>query len=250
MVHVVGRVTPAVLGFLQIKLGGEKYMNAETFVYGSQRAISAFNSKTTFGELVLLRLNQAIALVLLFVLSPVLLAIAFFIWQKDGAPILYGHYRVGLGGKLFRCFKFRSMLLDSERVLADLLRDDPQSRAEWEADQKLRDDPRITPVGRFLRSSSLDELPQLLNVLRGEMLLVGPRPVTVAELTRYGSVRWHYLSVRPGITGLWQVSGRNNTTYEERVALDARYVEGRSLKSDLGILLRTVLVVVLKDGAR
>lgn len=225
-------------------------MDAVTFVSGSRRAAGAFNSQASFAQLFLLRLNQVIALVLLCALSPLLLTIAFFIWQKDGAPIVFGHYRVGCGGKLFRCLKFRTMLRDSERILADLLRDDPESRLEWHADQKLLNDPRITSVGRFLRSSSLDELPQLLNVVRGEMLLVGPRPVTVAELTRYGRLRWHYLSVRPGITGLWQVSGRNNTTYEERVALDAHYVENRSLLGDIGILLRTILVVILKDGAR
>jgi len=135
-------------------------------------------------------------------------------------------------------------------VLADLLRDDPQARAEWARDQKLTDDPRITPIGHFLRRSSLDELPQLLNVLRGEMSLVGPRPITVAELTRYGSVRWDYLSVPPGLTGLWQVSGRNNTTYEERVAFDREYVHRRSPWLDLKILLKTVKVVVARDGAR
>ena len=225
-------------------------MNAATFVSGSHRAANALNSQVWEEQLFLLKLNQAVALVLLFALSPLLLIIAFLIWQRDGAPILYGHYRVGRGGKLFRCLKFRTMLRDSERVLADLLRDDPKSRSEWNTDQKLLNDPRVTPVGRFLRRSSLDELPQLVNVVRGEMLLVGPRPVTVAELTRYGMVRWHYLSVRPGITGLWQISGRNNTTYEERVALDARYVENRSLRSDLVILLRTISVVILKDGAR
>ena len=225
-------------------------MDAATFVSGSHRAANALNSQVWEEQLFLLKLNQAVALVLLFALSPLLLIIAFLIWQRDGAPILYGHYRVGRGGKLFRCLKFRTMLRDSDRVLADLLRDNPKSRAEWETDRKLLNDPRITPVGRFLRISSLDELPQLINVVRGEMLLVGPRPVTVAELTRYGMVRWHYLSVRPGITGLWQISGRNNTTYEERVALDVRYVENRSLRSDLVILLRTISVVILKDGAR
>ena len=225
-------------------------MDAATFVSGSRRAASALNSQVSEDQPVLLKLNQAVALLLLFALSPLLLSIAFLIWRRDGTPILYGHYRVGRGGKLFRCLKYRTMLRNSEQVLTELLRDDPKSRAEWEADQKLLNDPRITPVGRFLRNTSLDELPQLLNVVRGEMLLVGPRPVTAAELTRYGKLRWHYLSVRPGITGLWQVSGRNNTTYEERVALDARYVESRTLPSDLGILLRTILVVILKDGAR
>lgn len=225
-------------------------MNAATFVSGSPIAANALNSYVSREQFVLLKLNQAVALVLLFLLSPLLLAIAFLIWRRDGSPILYGHYRVGRGGKLFRCFKYRTMLRDSDSVLADLLRDDPKSLVEWETNQKLPNDPRITPVGRYLRSSSLDELPQLLNVVRGEMLLVGPRPVTVAELTRYGKVRWHYLSVRPGITGLWQVSGRNNTTYEERVALDASYVENRSLLNDVSILLRTMLVVIRKEGAR
>lgn len=225
-------------------------MNAATFVSGSPIAANALNSYVSREQFVLLKLNQAVALVLLFLLSPLLLAIAFLIWRRDGAPILYGHYRVGRGGKLFRCFKYRTMLRDSDSVLVDLLRDDPKSLVEWETNQKLSNDPRITPVGRYLRSSSLDELPQLLNVVRGEMLLVGPRPVTVAELTRYGKVRWHYLSVRPGITGLWQVSGRNNTTYEERVALDASYVENRSLLNDVSILLRTMLVVIRKEGAR
>jgi len=197
-----------------------------------------------------LRINQAVALVLLLLLSPVLLAITFFIWRTDGAPVLFGHYRVGQGGKLFRCMKFRTMLRNSEQVLAELLATDESAREEWARDQKLSNDPRITGIGHFLRKSSLDELPQLLNVLRGEMVLVGPRPVTVAELTRYGKVRWHYLSVRPGITGLWQVSGRNNTTYDERVALDRRYVEQKSLWMDVGILFKTVKVVVAREGAR
>jgi lipopolysaccharide/colanic/teichoic acid biosynthesis glycosyltransferase len=130
-----------------------------------------------------------------------------------------------------------------------VLERDPQAREEWLRDQKLRDDPRITPIGSILRRTSLDELPQLLNVLRGEMHLVGPRPITVAELTRYGHVRWHYLSVSPGITGLWQVSGRNDTTYEERVDLDRRYVESRSLVGDMLILLQTVRVVLSREGA-
>jgi len=141
------------------------------------------------------------------------------------------------------------MLRDSEQVLTALLRDDPQARAEWARDQKLTRDPRITPVGQFLHKSSPDELPQLFNVLRGEMSLVGPRPITVSELTCYGRVRWHYLSVQPGMTGLWQVSGRNDTTYDERVAFERRSAERRSMLGDVAILLRTVRVVVLREGA-
>ena len=225
-------------------------MNATNFIAGARRAANALNSRGAEEQVLLLWMNQAVALLLLLLLSPLLIIIALLIWQKDGAPILYAHYRVGRGGRLFRCLKFRTMLNDSERILAELLLSDPKSRAEWEADQKLLHDPRITPIGVFLRGRSLDELPQLLNVLRGEMLLVGPRPVTAGELTRYGPMRWHYLSVRPGITGLWQVSGRNNTTYEERVALDVRYVENQSTVSDFIILFRTISVVIMKKGAR
>jgi undecaprenyl-phosphate galactose phosphotransferase len=194
--------------------------------------------------------NQLCALLMLLLLSPLMLVVAMLIWRGDGAPIVFAHYRVGHRGKLFQCFKFRSMYRDSERMLADLLRADPSAQAEWARDQKLANDPRVTPIGKFLRKTSLDELPQLFNVLRGEMRLVGPRPITVIELDRYGRERWHYLAVRPGITGLWQVSGRNDLTYSERVTLDREYVENRSLWLDLMILWRTVSVVLNRDGAR
>lgn len=225
-------------------------MNAATYVAGARRASAHHGPASNLRDVLMLRFNQLVALVLLVLLSPLLGVVAFLIWRRDGAPILFAHYRVGCDGKLFRCMKFRTMLRNSEQLLADLLENDPQARAQWARDQKLDNDPRITPVGHFLRRSSLDELPQLLNVLRGEMSLVGPRPITVAELTRYGVVRWHYLSVRPGITGLWQVSGRNNTTYEQRVALDRRYVEHRSFWMDIEILFKTVRVVVAREGAR
>jgi exopolysaccharide production protein ExoY len=225
-------------------------MNAEAYLAG---AASVPTRKGALGTLVdpdNLRLNQALALLLLLLLAPLLLLVAFLIWRRDGAPILFAHYRVGLDGKMFRCMKFRTMLRDSEPLLAALLASSPQARAEWQRDQKLEKDPRVTAVGNFLRRTSLDELPQLINVLRGEMNLVGPRPITVGELTRYGRVRWHYLSVRPGITGLWQVSGRNNTSYAERVAFDKHYVEKRSAWLDARILMKTVHVVLARDGAR
>lgn len=225
-------------------------MNAATFVANARTASLASADSPGLHDTLFLRINQLAALLLLVALSPLMATIAFLIWRRDGTPVLFAHYRVGRGGRLFRCMKFRSMLRNSEQLLADHLRDNPQARAEWVRDQKLENDPRITAVGHFLRRSSLDELPQLLNVLRGEMSLVGPRPITVAELTRYGRVRWHYLSVRPGITGLWQVSGRNNTSYDERVALDERYVEQRSIWLDLSILVKTVRVVALREGAR
>ncbi|TXI17581.1 MAG: exopolysaccharide biosynthesis protein [Roseateles sp.] len=194
-------------------------------------------------------LHQATAAVLLLLLSPVMLFISLMIWRVDGAPVLFGHYRVGRNGRLFRCLKFRSMRRDADQLLKKLLEENESARMEWQRDQKLANDPRITPIGRFIRKTSLDELPQLINVLRGEMRLVGPRPVTPPELTRYGEVRWHYVSVHPGITGLWQVSGRNQTTYEERVALDRRYVETAHPLTDLRILLRTLYVVVTGHGA-
>jgi exopolysaccharide production protein ExoY len=193
--------------------------------------------------------GQLLALLILAACSPVMLALAWLI-RRDGGPATFAHYRVGCGGRLFRCIKFRTMRQDAERALRELLERDPALLDEWQRDCKLANDPRVTPFGRWLRRSSLDELPQLLNVLRGEMALVGPRPVTVAELRRYGQARWHYLSVQPGITGLWQVSGRNGTGYERRVELDELYVKHRSAWLDCKILARTVVVVLSGEGAR
>jgi exopolysaccharide production protein ExoY len=199
-------------------------------------------------ELLRVVLDRLAALLLLLVASPLMLATAWLV-RRDGAPATFAHYRVGYGGRLFKCIKFRTMRPDAERILRELLARDPALREEWQRDQKLADDPRVTALGRWLRKSSLDELPQLLNVLRGEMALVGPRPITMAELPRYGAVRWQYLSVLPGITGLWQVSGRNGTSYERRVELDEQYVRTRSIWLDLRILARTVVVVLTRDGA-
>jgi len=225
-------------------------MNAEAYVSGAIGVASRRGRLSPVHERIDLHINQLFALIILALLSPVMLVVAFLIWRRDGAPVFFAHYRVGHDGKLFRCLKFRTMYRESEQMLSDLLARSPEARAEWKRDQKLRNDPRITPIGNFLRNTSLDELPQLFNVLRGEMSLVGPRPITVGELTRYGKVRWHYLSVRPGMTGLWQVSGRNNTTYDERVELDRSYVEERSFWLDALILCRTVKVVVAREGAR
>jgi Undecaprenyl-phosphate galactose phosphotransferase WbaP len=185
----------------------------------------------------------------LVLLSPFFLIVALMV-RADGGPAFFAHQRVGRGGKLFGCLKFRSMVIDSQARLEALLANDPAARAEWDATRKLKNDPRITPIGRFLRSTSLDELPQLINVLRGEMSLVGPRPVQEAEIDRYyGASAAHYMAVRPGITGLWQVSGRSETSYESRVALDVAYVSRPSLLADLSILLRTPVAVVSRRGA-
>lgn len=189
------------------------------------------------------------ALLLMVLLAPVMLLIALLVWYHDRGPVLFAHYRIGRNGRPFRCYKFRSMVSDAERVLADLLATDPAARAEWDRDQKLRSDPRVTPIGMFLRRTSLDELPQLYNIYRGEMAFVGPRPIVVKELDRYGPWKRHYLSVRPGMTGLWQVSGRNDTTYEERVALDRDYVEQHSWVLDTLIVARTLRVIASRRGA-
>ena len=224
-------------------------MNAASYVSGALFAREHHGRRNAMSQIGVV-LNQFAAALLLISFSPLMLLVAWLTWRNDGAPIFFAHFRVGCDGKMFRCLKFRTMFRDAEQMLANLLRDDPQARAEWERDQKLVHDPRVTPIGNLLRRTSLDELPQLFNVLRGEMSLVGPRPITLAELERYGGVRWHYLSVRPGVTGLWQVSGRNDTTYEERVALDRRYVEHRSMWLNLRILFKTIKVVVARDGAR
>jgi Undecaprenyl-phosphate galactose phosphotransferase WbaP len=185
----------------------------------------------------------------LLLLAPFFLIVALMV-RADGGPAFFAHQRVGRGGKLFGCLKFRSMVIDSQSRLETLLANDPAARAEWEATRKLKNDPRITRVGRFLRSTSLDELPQLINVLRGEMSLVGPRPVQEAEIDRYyGASAAHYMAVRPGITGLWQVSGRSETSYESRVALDVSYVSRPSMLTDLSILLRTPVAVLSRRGA-
>ena len=190
-----------------------------------------------------------LASVLLAFILPLWLAVALLIKLQDGGPVIFAHRRLGRGGRTFDCLKFRSMVVNSDVRLAQLLQRDPLARAEWEADHKLRKDPRVTPLGNFLRRSSIDELPQLLNVLTGDMSLVGPRPIVAAEVARYG--RWFgaYCAVRPGLSGLWQVSGRNDVSYRRRVALDRLYTSRRSLGLYLYILVKTVPAVLMREGS-
>lgn len=189
------------------------------------------------------------SLVLLLVMLPVFVLVALLV-TIEGGPVFYVHQRVGRGGKPFGCLKFRTMLVDGDRLLQSLLDSNPSARREWESGHKLRNDPRITRIGTFLRQYSLDELPQLLNVLRGEMSLVGPRPVVSSELDRfYGGMAAAYMSVRPGITGPWQVSGRSSVHYDRRVALDIAYAANHSFAGDLVILGRTVGAVLSRRGA-
>jgi undecaprenyl-phosphate galactose phosphotransferase len=192
--------------------------------------------------------DYAAAAVLLVFFLPVFVGIGLLI-RGDGGPAIFTHRRIGTGGRRFQCLKFRTMVMNSDSVLQRLLSADPAAAAEWAATQKLRNDPRITPIGHILRKTSLDELPQLINVLRGEMSLVGPRPIVDNEVPRYGDHISYYMEARPGMTGLWQVSGRSETTYEERVRLDVRYVREWSIWQDIAILLKTVLVVIQRRGA-
>ncbi|MCP9915119.1 sugar transferase [Cyanobium sp. ATX 6F1] len=176
--------------------------------------------------------------------SPVLLALAVVVKLSSHGPVFYVQRRVGRGYRDFGCIKFRTMRKDADRILPELLQRSPELEAEFRNDFKLKDDPRITRIGKFLRRSSLDELPQFVNVLRGEMSVVGPRPIVRAELKRYGLQMDEVLAVRPGLTGLWQVSGRNNLSYKTRVSLDLRYARRRSLVMDLGIIVRTIGVIL------
>ncbi len=185
----------------------------------------------------------------LLLLAPVFAAAAAAIRISSPGPVFYGQKRRGRDGRVFRAWKFRTMAPNAEKILAAHLAANPGLRAEWECDHKLRRDPRVTPAGRLLRKTSLDELPQLWNVLLGEMSLVGPRPIVDDEIAKYGAKYALYRKVRPGISGLWQVSGRNNTTYDERVRFDEYYVRNWSPWLDLYILARTVKVVLTGDGA-
>lgn len=187
--------------------------------------------------------------ILLVLLVPVLFVIAALIMLETRGPAGFTHQRVGRGGALFKCYKFRTMVVNSQEILQDLLENDPQIRAEWENDFKLKDDPRVTRVGKFLRKTSLDELPQLFNVLKGEMSLVGPRPIIEDEIPRFGDYYREYSMVLPGMTGLWVVSGRSDIDYDERVRLESWYVRNWSMWLDMTLIFRTVGVVAARKGA-
>lgn len=188
------------------------------------------------------------AVILLILTSPIFLIVAILNY-RDGGPIFFAHRRLGIGGTSFYCLKFRTMVVDGDRVLKDALMRDPSLAQEWALSQKLRNDPRVTPVGRFLRQTSLDELPQLINVLRRQMSLVGPRPIVESEVRFYGDDIAHYFYARPGVTGLWQVSGRSNTSYARRVQLDVWYMNNWTVWLDIAVLLKTLPAVLGRIGA-
>jgi len=224
--------------------------------YSSEQALAAFEQRSAFRRQAtdrrsLLISKRGFDIVLALLLLPALAPVIAVLWaltRRDGGPGFFGHTRIGRNGRSFRCWKIRTMVVNAEAMLAAHLAADPEAAAEWARDFKLADDPRITPLGDLLRRTSLDELPQIWNVLKGEMSFVGPRPVPRVELRQYGRYRTAYLSLKPGITGLWQVSGRNDVTYDERVRMDVEYLQTMSLREDIRILVKTVGSVLGRTG--
>lgn len=208
-------------------------------VYEQPNAVYARSTKRVF--------DLVISIMLLPILIPIIAALYVRV-RMSGGPGFFGHNRIGKNGRVFRCWKVRTMVPDAEERLQALLASDPVARKSWDMDRKLRDDPRVTKFGEFLRKTSLDELPQIFNVLKGDMSLIGPRPVTPDELEKYGAYSKIYLAMRPGVTGLWQVSGRNDVSYTERVMLDRRYFATMSLRVDLAVLFKTVGAVLRRTG--
>jgi exopolysaccharide production protein ExoY len=194
-------------------------------------------------------MDVTIALVAIVLLAPLMLVVTILIRLTMGGPVIFAHHRIGHNGQLFPCFKFRTMVANADEVLARHLAVNPAAAREWRETMKLRNDPRVTFLGRLFRKSSIDELPQLVNVLRGEMSCVGPRPIVAEELPRYDIHLPEYLIARPGLTGAWQVSGRNNLDYAQRVALDCAYIRNWSIWLDLVILSRTIFVLMKFDEA-
>lgn len=220
-----------------VKLAGSPFYDANT----SESAVVGGYVKRIF--------DVVAAVVGLLLLAPLFVMLALLVKSSDGGPIFYGHTRVGRGGKIFKCLKFRTMRTDAQTVLESYLIDNPAASTEWNATRKLQCDPRITNVGLVMRKLSLDELPQLINIIFGEMSIVGPRPIVFEELEYYGTSAAFYLRSRPGLTGVWQISGRSDISYDKRVAFDKGYVENWSFIGDVAIILKTIPAVYAGKGA-
>ena len=204
---------------------------------------------TPVGGLLKRAMDMIVAGMAIIALLPLFIGVGLVIRFSSTGPVFYGHNRIGFDGTVFKCWKFRSMVSNGDEVLDDHLNRSAAARLEWHDTLKLKDDPRVTPIGRVIRKLSIDELPQLFNILMGEMSVVGPRPVVAAELTRYGTAAKYYLRTRPGLTGLWQVSGRNDVSYLRRVVMDRFYVSHHSVLMDCWIVLRTIPAVLSSRGA-
>jgi undecaprenyl-phosphate galactose phosphotransferase len=222
----------------------------EHFFGNDQLILRLHNNLARQSNIIIKRLFDLVCVILgLLILFPVFILIAVIILLTTKNKVFFYHQRVGKHGKIFNCIKFQTMYPNSQEILKQLLASDEQLRQEWEREFKLKNDPRVTPIGRFLRHTSLDELPQLFNVLRGDMSLIGPRPIIQQEIERYADKFYYYQLVTPGISGLWQVSGRNDIDYTNRVRLDEWYVKNWSLWYDIVILLKTINVVIKRTGA-
>jgi len=218
--------------------------------FGGIMGFSCTHNLTKQGNLALKRLlDLFLVFMSLPIVLPVVFVIAILIKATSPGPVFYGHMRVGKNGKPLKAWKFRSMVIDADKQLAHILATDPVRAAEWEKDRKFTDDPRVTKIGKFLRKTSLDEIPQLWNIFLGQMSFVGPRPVTKPELAKYGKYADYVLSVKPGLSGMWQISGRSDTGYEERITLDTYYIQNWSLWLDIWIIIKTVWVVIKGKGA-
>jgi len=216
--------------------------------FGGIEHASYFQQVAPLGGITKRSFDLVCATIALVVFSPLFVLIAAFIKISDGGPVFYRHQRIGCGSRSFMCLKFRTMAVNCDDVFRRYLRESPQAAEEWRETRKLRQDPRITPIGSVLQQLSLDELPQLINIVRGEMSVVGPRPIVGEEMKLYGDAAVFYLRARPGLTGPWQVSGRNDVSYERRVDLDRAYVGSWSLWTDVVIVLRTIPAVILARG--
>ena len=215
--------------------------------------ILAFSSTNNLTKKISLFQKRILDLGLLFISAPItiplVLIVSIIVKITSPGPIFYGHKRIGKNGKEFKCWKFRSMVIDADKQLEKILAENPEMRAEWEKDRKFSNDPRVTKIGKILRKTSIDEIPQFFNVLMGEMSFIGPRPVTTPELEKYGDKSDFILSVQPGLSGMWQISGRSDTGYEERITLDSYYIRNWSMWLDLWIIIKTIYVVVKGKGA-
>lgn len=207
------------------------------------------NLARRYNRAIKLAFDMVLTLVGTICISPILALLVVLIKLDSPGPAVFAHRRIGRRGKSFPCYKFRTMCVDADIKLKEYLASNPAARREWEAEFKLKDDPRVTKIGKFLRKTSLDELPQIFNVLKGEMSLVGPRPIVAEEIVKYGDYINDYYMVRPGITGMWQVNGRSDTTYDERVRMDSWYVRNWSVWLDIVMLFRTFKTVIGGKGA-
>jgi exopolysaccharide production protein ExoY len=224
-------------------------ISSSSTIARQRSAYLSFDISRQAQQLAMMRaLDVVIAAAALIFFLPLMTLVGLML-AMQGGPIFFAHQRLGLNGRRFYCLKFRSMVVNAEERLAHLLSEDPKARREWCESHKLRDDPRITAFGRFLRRSSLDELPQLINVLKGEMSIVGPRPIVEAEVPRYGHRIASYYAVKPGITGLWQVSGRNEVNYRTRVAMDCFYARAITPGLYLWLVLATIPAVLMRRGS-